>query len=135
MNFFKKFFKKKKEKAIKKEEEKQEKKEMVLLKKEVVGKPIKKGIIPQVLKSPHIAEKSSYLAKQNQYVFRVYPKANKTEIKKAIEKIYGVKVIKVRIINIPPKRRKLGRTLGWRQGYKKAVVFLKKGQEIEVLPR
>lgn len=131
------FKKKKKEKLVKKEES--VKKGKPILAKEEIGSPLikkkERKVIPQVLKSPHIAEKPSYLAKQNQYVFKVYPWANKTEIKKAIEKIYGVEVVKIGIINVPPKRRRLRRISGWRKGYKKAIINLKKGQEIEILPK
>jgi large subunit ribosomal protein L23 len=87
------------------------------------------------LKSPHITEKASDLTKVNQYIFKVFPRANKTEIKKAVENLYGVNVISVKIINIPPKRRTLGRISGWRKGYKKAIVKIKEGQKIELLPR
>ncbi len=92
-------------------------------------------IAPLVLKSPHIAEKSAQLAEINQYVFKVYPRANKTEIKKAVEEVYGVNVLKTRIIKIPRKKRRLGKTRGWRKGYKKAIVTIKQGQKIELLPR
>lgn len=97
----------------------------------------RKGVllIPPVLKSPHIAEKPTKLAEMNQYVFKIYPKANKTEIKKTVEEIYGVDVLKIRIIRVPRKRRRLGRTTGWRKGYKKAIVRIKEGQKIEILPR
>ncbi len=89
----------------------------------------------KILKSPHITEKAADLLKQNQYVFRVWPMSNKTEIKKTIEGLYGVNVIDVRIINIHPKSRRLGRTPGVRKGYKKAIVKIREGQKIEVLPR
>ena len=89
----------------------------------------------KVLKSPHITEKATDLTGKNQYTFKVWPRTNKVEIKKAIEDLYGVDVLGIKIINIPSKRRKLGRTLGERKGYKKAIVKLKKGQKIEVLPR
>ena len=88
-----------------------------------------------ILESPHIAEKSTQLYKINQYAFKVYPRANKSEIKKAIEEVYKVDVLKVRTIKMPRKKRRLGKTLGWRKGYKKAVVTIKKGQEIEILPK
>lgn len=88
-----------------------------------------------VLKTPHVTEKATDLTKQNQYIFKAWPKANKVEIKKAIEDLYGVDVLSVKIINIPPKRRRLGRIRGWRKGYKKAIVRIKEGQKIEVLPR
>jgi len=92
-------------------------------------------VAPLVLASPHIAEKPTRLANVNQYVFKVYPKANKTEIKKAVEEIYGVDVLKVRIVKVPRKRRRLGRIRGWRKGYKKAIVAVKEGQKIDILPR
>lgn len=89
----------------------------------------------KILIAPHITEKATELAKENQYVFKVYPEANKTEIKKAIENLYGVDVLDVKIIKIPKKRRRLGRISGWRKGYKKAIVKIKEGQKIEVMPR
>ena len=88
-----------------------------------------------VLISPHITEKATDLVQKNQYVFKVFPKANKTEIKKAIEDLYKVEVLDVKIINVPKKRRRLGRISGWKKGYKKAIVKIKEGQKIEVLPR
>jgi len=93
------------------------------------------GIAWRVLKAPHITEKATYLAGKNQYVFRVKDRANKTEIEKAIENLYGVEVVSVKIIKIPKKHRRLGRISGWRKGYKKAIVKIKEGQKIEVMPR
>ena len=89
----------------------------------------------RILKSPHITEKATDLNKRNQYVFKVYTRANKIDIKKAIEDVYGVNVSDVNIINISPKKRRLGKIIGWRKGYKKAIVKIKKGQKIEILPR
>ena len=89
----------------------------------------------RILKKPHITEQATNLAERNQYVFEVYPKANKVEIKKAIEDIYGVDVVSVKVINVPQKRRRLGRIQGWRAGYKKAIARVKAGQKIEVMPR
>jgi len=89
----------------------------------------------KILIEPHITEKTTDLEKKNQYVFKVFPKANKTEIKKAIEDLYKVEVLGVKIINVPKKRRRLGRISGWKKGYKKAIVKIKEGQKIEVLPR
>ncbi len=99
--------------------------------------PVKKGfnVAYRTLKTPHITEKAGDLAKKNQYVFKIWPGANKTEIKKAIQDIYGVDVLDVRIIKISRKPRRLGRQRGWREGYKKAIVKIKEGQKIEVLPR
>jgi len=87
------------------------------------------------LKTPHVTEKAGDLTQRNQYVFKVWPRANKIEIKKAIQGIYGVDVLDVRIIKIPKKARRLGRQKGWREGYKKAIIKIKEGQKIEVLPR
>ncbi len=102
----------------------------------IIAKSEKKaGIGHQTLKFPHITEKATALAERNQHVFKVYPKANKIEIKKAIENIYGVDVISVKIINIPRRKRRLGKILGWRKGYKKAIVRVKEGQKIEIMPR
>ena len=89
----------------------------------------------RILKTPQVTEKATDFVKKNQYVFKVYSRANKNEVKKAIESVYGVDVISVRIINVPAKRRRLGRQRGWRKGYKKAIVKIKEGQKIEVLPR
>jgi len=121
-----KFFKKS-EKPV--EEAEEIKKEIVVPKKEKTGEAYK------ILKTPQVTEKATDLVKKNQYVFKVYSRANKNEVKKAIESVYGVDVISVRVINVPAKRRRLGRQRGWRKGYKKAIVKIKEGQKIEVLPR
>ncbi len=89
----------------------------------------------RILKSPHVTEKATALTGKNQYIFKVFTSANKNEIKKSIEGLYGVDVASVRIINVHKKRRRLGRREGFRKGYKKAIVKIKKGQKIEVLPR
>lgn len=140
LNFLKKFLKFLKKLFFlekKKKETAEKTKATILPKEETARKSIKAGTKPVlwVLKSPHIAEKPTYLAKQNQYVFRVFPDANKTEIKKAIEKTYDVEVVKIGTIKVQPKKRRLGRISGWRKGYKKAIVALKKGQSIEILPK
>ena len=111
-----------------------------------VKKEIKKGsqkkkpglgqtLAYRVLKTPHITEKATDLAKKNQYVFKIYSDTNKVEIKKVIEDLYQVKVLTVKIINVPKRQRRVGRTLGWRKGYKKAIVKIKEGQKMEVMPR
>lgn len=85
------------------------------------------------IKQPHISEKASYLSEKDQYTFEVLPRYNKQEIKKAIEGIYKVDVLSVNIIKIPAKKRRLGKTEGFRKAYKKAVVTIKNGQKIEIL--
>ncbi|MCX6720560.1 MAG: 50S ribosomal protein L23 [Candidatus Staskawiczbacteria bacterium] len=87
----------------------------------------------EVVRQPHISEKASYLAEKNQYVFEVSPNYNKNEIKDAVAGIYGVDVLSVNVIKIPAKKRRLGKTEGFRKAYKKAVVTIKEGQKIEIL--
>ncbi|MEK7124925.1 MAG: 50S ribosomal protein L23 [Patescibacteria group bacterium] len=84
----------------------------------------------RVLQSLYVSEKASRLAGSNQYVFRVTPDANKEEIKKQISRLYGVTVTAVRVLNMPKKRKDLGRHPGFRSGFRKAVVRLAKGQTI-----
>lgn len=88
-----------------------------------------------VIKEPHITEKAAALSEQNKYVFKIFPKANKLEVQKAIQSIYDVHVEKVHIVHVAPKRRRVGRHQGWqhglKHGYKKAIVTLKKGEKIE----
>jgi len=84
------------------------------------------------IKSPIITEKATILSEQNKTVFKVNKNANKKTIKKNIEKIFKVNVIKVNIINKKTKRKiKQGR-LSKKSGYKKAIITLKKGQSIDL---
>ncbi len=121
------------------EEKKAGKGEAEKPKKEAVSFQKEKKVVPgsgyRILNVPHISEKATALAEINQYVFKVWPETNKTEIKKAVEGQYGVKVISVKIIKVLSKKRRLGKTKGWTKGYKKAIVKIKEGQKIEVLPR
>lgn len=91
-----------------------------------------KGFSYEVVREPHISEKGTNLGEQNKYVFKVYKNVNKPEIKKAVEGIYGVDVVSVNVIKIPRKKRRLGRTAGFRKGYSKAVVTVREGQKIEI---
>ena len=141
LDFFKK--KPKEKEKIKKKKEAQKPSKVEIKKKSPPsasrrsGKKKRKDKVPQiaplVLRESHITEKATDLKKENQYVFKVYRKANKDQIKKAIEELYGVKVTGVRVINIPKKPRRLGKTPGFRRGYKKAIVAIKKGEKIETL--
>ena len=91
------------------------------------------GFSYEVVKQPHISEKATYLAEKNQYIFEISPNYNKKEIKKSVEGIYGVDVLSVNIVKIPAKRRRIGRTEGFRKGYVKAIIKIKEGQKIEIL--
>ena len=85
-----------------------------------------------VIKRPLITEKGTLLKEEkNQYAFEVHPKANKIEIKQAIEKIFQVNVLKVRTENMPGKLKRVGRSIGRRPQWKKAIVTLKEGDRIE----
>jgi len=86
----------------------------------------------QIIIRPILTEKARELAEKGQYVFEVSKLANKSEIKKAIEKLFKVKVEKVRIVNLPAKPRRFGRVFGKKKGIKKALVKLKEGQKIEI---
>jgi len=98
----------------------------------VTMKPAKgdTGRAYQILLRPLLSEKGTHLAGKGEYVFVVNPKANKTEIRKSIEKVYDVKVDAVRIVNLPGKRRRYGRTLGRTSASKKAIVKVAKGEKI-----
>jgi len=85
-----------------------------------------------VIASPLITEKGTLVNEQgNQVVFRVRPAANKVEIRRAVERLFKVKVEKVRTINYLGKYRRVGRSLGQRPAWKKAYVTLAEGQRID----
>ena len=86
-----------------------------------------------VIKAPIITEKSASLSEGGRVVtFSVDPKANKTQIKQAVEKIYNVKVTKVNTINVRPKKKRVGRYTGATSAYKKAIITLAEGSKIEL---
>jgi large subunit ribosomal protein L23 len=84
-----------------------------------------------VIKRPIITEKSSALVEKLQYTFEVDPKATKTEIKDAIEKIFKVNVVEIRTINVHRKAKRMQRFEGFKPAYKKAIVRLMPGQTID----
>ena len=86
-----------------------------------------------IIKAPIITEKSASLAQdKNTITFSVDTKANKTEIKQAVEKIFDVKVDSVNTINVKPKKKRVGRYVGKTNKVKKAIVKLKEGSKIEL---
>ena len=86
-----------------------------------------------IIKAPIITEKSSNLAQnENTITFSVDVKANKTQIKQAVEKIFNVKVESVNTINVPRKKKRVGRYAGYTNKVKKAIVKLKEGSSIEL---
>lgn len=90
------------------------------------------SIYYDLLRRPHVTEKASVLQElRNQIAFQVAPDANKSEVKKAIEALFKVKVVKVNIINLPSKRRRTFGRPGSTRPWKKALVTLRKGDTIE----
>ena len=133
MNKLMAFFSRKKEKKqegenvldMVKEAPKQEKAPIIL--KEDTGRA------HRILYHHHLSEKTNQFSQSGRYVFRVSKKANKIEVKKAIESVYDVHVVKVNMINTPGKVRRQGRTFGRTQDWKKAIVTLKTGEQISGL--
>lgn len=88
------------------------------------NKQVSSGLVP------HITEKATFLGEKNGYVFKVAPEFNKIMVRQAVKKQYKVEPSKVRIINIPGKTVFIRRRQAQKAGYKKAVVYLKKGEKI-----
>ena len=82
--------------------------------------------------SPNVTEKSTSLSDFNKVVFKVNKGANKNNIKKSIEKIFKVNVIKINTVNIKGKNKLVRNRRAFKSGYKKAIVTLKKGQNIDL---
>lgn len=86
-----------------------------------------------MLEHPYITEKTSAMkADANKYVFIVAKTANKPELRKAIQEKYKVTVTKINMINIPSRKVIVGRTLGRKTGFRKAIITLKAGDSIEI---
>ena len=88
--------------------------------------------LSDVLLKPWITESSTNLTPLNKYVFLVDKRSDKKKIAQAVEGLYKVTVEAVNIINMPKKKRVYGRTSGWKAGFKKALVTLKKGDQIDL---
>ncbi len=86
-----------------------------------------------IIISPLISEKTMELMEENNaYTFKVVKKANKIQIRQAIEEIFNVKVVKVNTMNMKGKRKRLGFTEGKRPDWKKAIIKLVDGDSIEI---
>ncbi|MEM7082937.1 MAG: 50S ribosomal protein L23 [Pseudomonadota bacterium] len=87
-----------------------------------------------VLVGPHVSEKSTVLSEeQNQFVFKVRKDANKTEIRKAVEMMFEVKVESVQVLNMQGKKKRFRMTMGKRPDWKKAYVRLAEGSTIDFM--
>ena len=87
----------------------------------------------QIIKNPRITEKSSFAQEQNVYTFDVMKGANKTEIKKAIFTLYKVKPLRVNVLPVPKKNIMSKGRMGVKGGGRKALVYLKKGDKIDIV--
>ena len=93
---------------------------------------MKKFNLFDTIVSPAVTEKATSLSEFNKMVFKVHKGASKNSIKKSIEKIFKVNVIKINTINLKGKTKLVKGKKSSRPGYKKAIVTLKKGQSIDL---
>jgi len=86
----------------------------------------------QVIKYPIITDKATRLLENNQYTFIVARSSDKITIKSAIEYLFDVKVTKVNTCRLPRKQKRVGKYIGWKPQYKKAIVTLSEGDVINL---
>jgi large subunit ribosomal protein L23 len=86
----------------------------------------------EVLLAPVVSEKSYSLITDRKYTFRVHEDAHKTQIRQAVEQLFDVKVQSVNIVKVQSKPKRRGMIKGRRPGWKKAIVQLREGHEIEI---
>jgi large subunit ribosomal protein L23 len=86
----------------------------------------------QVILAPVVSEKSYGLIAIDQYTFKVHPTAHKTQVRQAVEALFGVKVLEVHMLKVRPKPKRRGLSKGVRPGYKKAIITLRPGDTIEL---
>ncbi len=90
--------------------------------------------LTDIVRKPLVNEKATMLMEQRKYTFEVTNDANKYEVRAAIEFLFDVKVTKVNTHNLPPRARRIGRFPGKRPQYKRAIVTLAPGYEINLFP-
>jgi large subunit ribosomal protein L23 len=86
----------------------------------------------QVVLAPVVSEKSYEGIAEGRYAFRVHPDAHKTQVRQAVEELFEVHVERVNIVKVPSKPKRRGLFKGTRQGWKKAIVTVRKGETIEI---
>ena len=86
----------------------------------------------EVLLAPVVSEKSYSLIGDRKYTFKVHKDAHKTQVRQAVEELFGVKVQGVAIVKVQPKPKRRGVFKGTRPGWKKAIVQLREGESIEI---
>lgn len=90
--------------------------------------------LADIVRRPLITEKATRLLELNQYTFEVMPKASKPEIRAAIEYLFDVKVTGISTMNLPRKKKRVGKYMGFKPTYKKAIVTLAEGDSITLFP-
>lgn len=90
--------------------------------------------LADLILKPIITEKGTIQMELGKYVFDVLPKATKPDIKAAIESLFDVTVVKVNTLTLPRKKRRVGRFVGYKAQYKRAIVTLKDGDSIALFP-
>ena len=90
--------------------------------------------LADLILKPIITEKGTIQMELNKYVFDVLPKATKPDIKAAVESLFDVTVVKVNTLTLPRKKRRVGRFIGYKAQYKRAIVTLKEGDAITLFP-
>ncbi|MBW4567585.1 50S ribosomal protein L23 [Hassallia byssoidea VB512170] len=88
--------------------------------------------LPDLVRRPIVTEKATIAMEQNKYTFEVIPKATKPEIKAAIENLFNVTVVKVNTSRPPRKKRRVGKFIGYKPQYKKAIVTVAPGDEDKI---
>jgi large subunit ribosomal protein L23 len=86
----------------------------------------------EVLLAPVVSEKSYSQIADRKYTFKVHKDAHRTQVRQAVEQLFGVQVEAVNIIKVQPKPKRRGATKGTRPGWKKAIVRVREGQTIEI---
>ena len=90
--------------------------------------------LADLILKPIVTEKATLQMEDNKYVFDVLPKATKPEIKAAIESLFDVKVTSVNTLKLPRRQRRVGRFVGYKAQYKRAIVTLQEGDSIVLFP-
>ncbi|MDX2098758.1 MAG: 50S ribosomal protein L23 [Leptolyngbyaceae cyanobacterium bins.59] len=90
--------------------------------------------LADLIHRPIVTEKATRLLEENQYTFEVVPQATKPEIRAAIEELFNVKVLSVNTLNPPRKQKRVGKFIGFKARYKRAIVKLVDGDSITLFP-
>ncbi len=88
--------------------------------------------LPDLIRRPIVTEKATILMEQNKYTFEVTPKATKPEIRAAIESLFEVKVVRVNTAQPPRKKKRVGKFVGYKSQYKRAIVTIAPGDENKI---